>query len=279
MLPDNIMQKLLKLFLITYLIFSNYQAAAEISSTYSINSKTSKKLLEWVDAETIIFIEIDNVLLMPKAKMFSYDTNPYRLFISNLMSYSKQTPGYKKAVARWYAQREVKLVESAWLDFIKQAKEKGAKLYGVCTMPLYLTNIEAKRLSELQALGVNFDPEINGQNLLTLQENTHWPARFDQGLIFTASLPKSQALLALIKKTNLSPEKILSFFYIKHEVKAIDKMLRRFNLSFKTIAYLGARNVKGKPDDQLVQFQQKQLIQNGKWYEDEEAARLLKSAK
>jgi len=46
-------------------------------------------------------------------------------------------------------------------------------------------------------------------------------------------------------------------------------------MQFKSVEYLGAREVIGKPDAETVKFQQKELILNGKWYEDEEAGQML----
>jgi len=69
------------LLVLMLLIFSSSVANAEFTATYSLNSPTIKKIEEWVDKHTIVFIEIDDTLIMPKSLMFSFDSNPYRLFI------------------------------------------------------------------------------------------------------------------------------------------------------------------------------------------------------
>jgi hypothetical protein len=44
---------------------------------------------------------------------------------------------------------------------------------------------------------------------------------------------------------------------------------------FKSVLYQGSREVTGRPNDEVVKFQQRELIEKGKWYEDEEASKLL----
>ena len=266
-----------KLFICLIIISITSVVRAELVTTYSVNSTTAKAIEEWVDKDTIIFIEIDDVVVMPQSKMFSHDSNPYRMFISNLVTLGGRAPAYNKAIANWYGQRKIRLVEGGWIDFIKRVKAKGAKVYGLYSMPLYLLNIDQKILKELGDLGVVFDNKINGKSELIIKKERAWFSRFSNGIIYTGPYSKSQTILELIKTANLSPEKIVTFGHVKSEVKAVDKVLRRFNLYFKSVLYKGAREVTGRPDAEIVKFQQRELIEKGKWYEDEEASKLLDS--
>ena len=207
--------------------------------------------------------------------MFSYDSNLYRMFISNLVTLGNRAPAYNKAVANWYGQRKIRLVEDGWIDFIKRVRSKGAKVYGLCSMPLYLLNIDQKRFKELSDLGVIFDDKINDKEAVVIKKERPWFSRFHNGIIYTGPYDKSKTILELIKTANLSPKKIVTFGHIKSEVKAVDKALRRFNMYFKSVLYQGSREVTGRPNDEVVKFQQRELIEKGKWYEDEEASKLL----
>ncbi len=62
--------------IITLIVSSNI-ANAQFTATYSVNSPTIKKIEEWVDKDTLVFIEIDDTLMMPQSLMFSFDSNPY----------------------------------------------------------------------------------------------------------------------------------------------------------------------------------------------------------
>jgi hypothetical protein len=193
------------------------------------------------------------------------------MFIGNLVSAGQKVNAYNTAIANWYGQRQIRLVEEGWVDFIKRVKGKGVKIYGLCSMPIHLTNIGDKRLKELEDLGIIFDNKINDLEQLVIKREQPWFSRFDRGIVYTGPYSKSQTIVELLKIANLSPRKLITFANIKYEVKAIDKALRKFNMYFKNIQYLGAREVTGKPDTEVVKFQQRELIENGKWHEDLEA--------
>lgn len=267
--------KLIKIILSILVILINNIASAEVLTTFSIGSKTIKKLDNWIDADTVILIEIDETLIMPQSKMFSYDSNPYRLFIDDLTKMGKRSSGYNRAIARWYGQRQAKLVEDEWLKFMERAREKGAKIYGICSMPIQLTNIEEVRLAELEKLGIVFDESFAGSEGFVIERKGQWFSRFYKGLIFTGPYPKSKTILDLFKVSNIVPKKLITFGNIKHEVKSIDRSLRRFDMYFKSITYLATRRIKGQPDPDIVKFQQRSLIDQGKWYEDDVARQML----
>ena len=264
--------------LMLLLILSSSVANAEFTATYSVNSPTIQKIEEWVDKHTIVFIEIDDTLMMPKSLMFSFDSNPYRLFIDNLISLGAHMPAYKASVAVWYQQRKVKLVENGWVDFINRLKEKGVTVYGICSMPLQLLNIEEKRYMEVKDFGITFSNAINKQEDFVIEKKEAWFSRFYKGIIFTGPYSKSHTLIEFLRITSV-PSKMLIISSINQEVKAIDSELRIFNMDYYSVHYLGSREVRGKPDEQLVKLQQQELIQNGKWLEDDAAKLLLQSLK
>ncbi len=269
------LERSLILLTIIVLILSNSIANAQFMATYSVNSPTIKKIEEWIDKDTLVFVEIDDTLMMPKSLMFSFDSNPYRLFIDNMISLGKRMPAYNASVAIWYQQRQVKLVEEGWVDFINGLKEKGITVYGLCSMPLHLLNIEEKRYIEAKDLGVTFSNSINKQEDMVIEKKEAWFSRFYKGIIFTGPYSKERTLLEFLRITNNVPSKMLIISSVKHEVQAIDSALRIFNMDYRSVQYLGAKEVRGKPDDELVKLQQQELIQNGRWLEDD-AAKLLK---
>ena len=268
-----------KILLIITLILSSNIANAQFTATYSVNSPTIKKIEEWTDKDTLVFIEIDDALMMPKSLMFSFDSNPYRVFIDDMISLGRRMPAYNSAVATWYQQRQVKLVEEGWVDFINRLKGKGVKVYGLCSMPLHLLNIEEKRYIEAKDLGITFSNSINNQEDIVIEKKEAWFSRFYKGIIFTGPYSKSHTLLEFLRVTNNVPSKMLIISSIKHEVKAIDSALRIFNMDYYSVHYLGSREVRGKPDSDLVDLQQKELIQNVRWLEDDAAKLLLESAR
>lgn len=261
--------KLFSILLVT-LLFSANSVYAELLTTYSINSSTIKNLDKWIDQDTLVLIEIDDVIVTPKSKMFRYNDNPYRLFIQNLISQSKQDSKYLQFVSNWYQARKLKLVEDGWGKFIADLQEKNIPVYGFCTMPIQLKGIERQRFLELQDLGISFTNKINNKDVLEIDKQEEWSSLFYGGIIFTGPFAKSKTLLDFIKITNISPKKILVFGQIKNDLKLIEQNLRGFRISYYNVLYLGARKVPGKPNPKTVQLQQKTLFEQGKWLEDEE---------
>lgn len=251
-------------------------AKAEVIPTYSINSSTIQKIDKWIDKDTIVFVELDEVLVMPRSKMFYYNDNPYRLFISNLISLSNENSKYFAPLIKWYQSRKIRLVEDGWQNFIEDLKKKNIPVYGFCSMPIHLENIEAYRLKEIEELGIKFTAQVNGKDLVEINKQGGWKSVFFHGIIFTGPFSKSQTMLDFIKVTNISPKKILVFDKIKNDSQIMDKTLRRFRMEYYNILYLGAREFKDKPDPNVVVMQQRTLLEQGKWLEDEEAESILK---
>ena len=86
-----------------FVVFINTVSKAEVIKAYSVNSSIIQKIEEWIDKDTIILIELDDTLITPKSKIFSFDSNPYpyRMFLNNLIALGERSPDYTKAVANW----------------------------------------------------------------------------------------------------------------------------------------------------------------------------------
>jgi hypothetical protein len=253
----------------------NNFAVAEFVTTYGVDSLTMKKIEEWTDKNTVIFIEIDDTIMMPKANMFSFDSNPNRNFISNMAELGDRMPTYNEIIARWYQQREIKLVEDEWVGFINRLKAKGASVYGMCTMPIHLLNIEQRRWLEANNLGIIFTKLMNNKEEFEIERQGQWSSSFYNGIIFTGPYSQSHTLMELYKIMHIFPSKTLVIGSSKNEVQRIERKLRIYNMKYYNVHYLGARNVKGRPNPEIVKIQQRELINSGRWLEDEIAAQFL----
>lgn len=267
--------KLKLLFIVVVFTFCG-TAKGEIIPTYSVDSTTIKNLDKLIDENTIVFIELDDVLVMPKSKMFYYGDNPYRLFIYELFSLSKTNPQYLNLIVKWYQMRKLMLVEEGWKNFIENLKKRKIPVYALCTMPIQMKNIEPKRLSELKELGISFTEKINDKDILEIEKKEDHSSIFYHGIIFTGTSAKANALLNFIKTTNISPKKIVIFGNSQPELQAIESNFYRFRINFYSILYLGARKFVDIPDPNVIRLQQQMLFDQGKWLEDEEAEALLK---
>ncbi|MCC8460881.1 MAG: DUF2608 domain-containing protein [Candidatus Megaira endosymbiont of Carteria cerasiformis] len=267
--------KLKLLFIVVVFTFCG-TAKGEIIPTYSVDSITIKNLDKLIDENTIVFIELDDVLVMPKSKMFYYGDNPYRLFIYELFSLSKTNPQYLNLIVKWYQMRKLMLVEEGWKNFIENLKKRKIPVYALCTMPIQMKNIEPKRLSELKELGISFTGKINDKDIMEIEKKEDHSSIFYHGIIFTGTSAKANVLLNFIKTTNISPKKIVVFGNSQEELQAIESNFYRFRINFYSILYLGARKFVDIPDPNVIRLQQQMLFDQEKWLEDEEAEALLK---
>ena len=254
-------------------------ASAKLETTYTVNSPIMKKISEWVDKDTLVFVDLDDTVITPKSLMFAYKANPYRSFIDDMINLGKKLPYYNVVVAKWYQQRSVKLVEESWSEYIQKLQSNGAVVYGVCDMPLQLVNIEKKRYQELEELKVNFNNIVNDKETLLIEKHDNWSSLFYKGIIFTVPYSRSHTLMEFLKVTNRVPSKMLFISSVKADIDRVERDLRVFDMKFYNVLYLGVEDIQGKPDSEVVKFQQQELIKTGRWMEDDTAKTALQQYK
>ncbi len=265
----------LRLVLSVFIVFFANISVAKFVTTYSVNSPIMQEILKLADKNMTIFVDLDNTLMIPKSSMFLHNSNPHRLFINNLLYLGQKVPQYNNFVTKWYQQRKVKLVEDTWPEYIKQLKDKGASVYGLCKMPLHLINIEKKRYLETIGLKIIFTDKINKQEIFKIKKERKWFSFFYKGIIFTGPYSKSHTLMEFFKVSNIVPKKMVFITNEKHELKKMEQNLKMFDIDFYNVLYSGVHNVEGVPNQKLIKFQQQELIQNGRWLEDDAAQIIL----
>lgn len=265
------MRNKLKFILCSLILLITNSSLASIVTTYSVNSKVMKEIGEWVDKDTIVFIDLDETLMTPKSLMFSHNSNPYRFFIDDLIRRGERVDHYNVTAAKWYQQRQLKIVEEGWPDYIRALKKRGAIVYGICKMPLHLLNIEEKRYLDLKDLGIIFTNKINDSEFVEIEKKEAWFSLFHKGIIFTGPYSRSHTLLEFFKVTNVVPKKLVFISNFEDEIKRVDKKLRVFRMDFRNVFYLAVKELSGKPNAKTVKFQQQQLLHSGVWMEDEQA--------
>lgn len=265
----------LALIIITYLILFSSTAFAQLTITYSINSTTVQKIEDFIDNNTIVLINLDDTLVTPKSLMFSYNSL-HKNFMQEMLTRAKRLPVYRNAIANWYLQRQLILVEENWPIFIERLKAKGAMVYGISALPFEIKGIEQTILNQLNGLGITFTEKVNQNPALKIAEQGQWVSMFYKGVLFSGPLSKPQCFLDFIKISNISPKKVVVFDNTKSTLKSFDDSLKLFDMQFYNIEYLAAQELTGTPDEDIVKFQQKTLIETGIWLEDEKAKSSLK---
>lgn len=263
-MKNNILALIISLILFPGIVF------AQLKVTDSIDSITIKKIEDFIDKDTMVLINLEGTLVMPKSLMFSYNSL-YKNFMQEMLVRAQKLPIYKTAVANWYFQRQLILVEENWPTFIERIKVKGATVYGMSALPFEILGIEPTILNQLKLLGINFTEKVNQNNLLKIAEQGRWVSVFYKGILFPGPFSKPTCFLNFMKISNISPKKLIVFDNTKSTFKAFDDSLKLFDMQLYNIEYLAAEKLTGTPDQEIVKFQQKTLIETGTWLEDEKA--------
>jgi hypothetical protein len=270
--------RLLKLGLILAIMLD--LAYAVIIPTYSVNSSTMDTLLEEVGENSLVLINVDDTIITPKSLMFRYNS-PYRTFIGELESLQQVQPNMRELIAALILQRQVMLIESDWPRFINKLKSKGALVFGFTrlnTVAASIKDYEEWQYKQLESLAIKFTGEINKQEIFKFDGKNKESPIFYKGIIFTTDLSKEETLRQFLSITRIAPRNIIVFEYRKSNLNNIDKFFRTIDLDCFGIEYLGFEELQGTPDDKLVEFQKETLLRDGKWLEDDEAKKLLKSS-
>ncbi|MGC0371488.1 MAG: hypothetical protein DGJ47_000177 [Rickettsiaceae bacterium] len=263
-----------KIIIFNILIILPLSSQAKVMSLKSIDESFKQKLLNWADENTVILIEVDGTIMVPQSDMFAKSKSPYNNFINNLAKLGKRNDNYNSMIAQWYQQRKVKLVDEQWVEVIESLKENGAKIFGICSHPIHLLNIEQKRLYELGNFGIKFTNEIGNNAQFIIKKQGDWFARFDRGVIFTGPYSQSRIIMDFLRYTYI-PKKLMIISHKEREIEHIDKKLRIFNIKFYSIKYYGAKQISNKPIKEVVEFQQRELMTKKVWHEDESVKQIL----
>lgn len=271
-------KRILQLLLIIGLTFSI--SYAEIIPTYSINSVTIKNLLPKIDKGSIVLINIDDTIITPKSKMFSYKS-PYKGFISDLNSAKKYNSNADQLIINLILNRQVALVEEDWLNFIKILEDKGALVFGFTKTEQVLRKVEdfrQRKYQQLSEFGIKFTDKYNDKEVFNFDDNDRSSPSFYHGIIFTDVLSNALTLKNFINISNgYSFNNIIVFSNKKPELIEIANAFSDIEISYYGIEYLAVNERNETPEPNIVKFQQDMLFKTGKWVEDDVAKELMKN--
>ncbi|MCC8417756.1 MAG: DUF2608 domain-containing protein [Rickettsia endosymbiont of Bryobia graminum] len=253
---------------------------AEIIATYSINSITIKNLLPQIGKSSLVLINIDNTIITPKSKMFSYKS-PYKGFISELNATNKYNSTANQIIVNLILNRQVVLVEEDWPNFIKKLEEKGAVVFGFTKIePIFrkIEDFKQRQYQQLSKLGIKFTDKFNDKDIFNFDDNDKNSPSFYHGIIFTDILSNAVALKNFINiKNNFSFDNIIVFSNEKSELMEISNIFSSIEVNYYGIEYLAVTEKNEAPDVDIVKFQRNMLLQTGQWLEDEAAKELIKN--
>lgn len=276
-------KKLIKLIFFIYLSFTSallLPALAQPYITYSVNSSTMQDLLKNLDQSSLVMINIDDTIITPKNIMLRYHSI-YRNFMNDIVKGAEKNLNLRKAVAAYFLQRKIMLVEPNWPEFIEKLKNTGALVYGIHAINpglYYITkDPEDFIYQEIQSLGINFTQTIGNQTILKVPLKMNQYGFFYKGILFASELTRNQALLSFLKFSNIMPTKIIIIDVNKHQLQSINNLISNVRTDYYPVNYIGIENLQMSTNPDIINLQQQTLINQNQWLEDDEAELILKT--
>ena len=211
--------------------------------------------------------------------MFRHHSGHHQ-FINDLKHHHAKIKNFKSVHAHWRLQRQTMLVDPQWPEIIHQLTVgHKACVYGftqVNTGPYeIIPSMEQWRVTELSNKNIHFTPTLARQSHISLLKNAEGYACFDHGILFTGPFSKRQLLEACLKYLSFRPNKIVFFDDLDVNIQAIQELTQELDIDYHGFHYQGAAVIGGKVNFDVIAYQQKKLINELIWLEDEAAAQEL----
>lgn len=249
------------------------------------SAQTASQILELLlhlPKNSFIFVDVDDTLIAPVSKAFRLP--PALQIIDQIKEKKDHYPHYEKIVSQWRLQRQVQLLDKQWPHILESLK-KNHYVFGLTKMDTgtfgVIESIERWRAGELAQFGIKFlcdfpfDPLKSSEQIIELEpERFHGPT-FHQGIFFTGEASKADVLTLLNTNNQFSKSHIVLIDDRQEQLKAIEALCDRWGIPFIGILFEGARHLEGQADPHLVAFQQKYLLENLIWLEDDKAETYL----
>ncbi|MDX8431496.1 MAG: DUF2608 domain-containing protein [Candidatus Algichlamydia australiensis] len=166
-----------------------------------------KELLTHISKDTLILLDIDDTLLIPKQMLGSDIWFNYRWREYQKMGMSRGD-ALEKSLAEWNAIRhltEMEIVEPGTKEIISQMQDEGYTVMGLTTQGIAMATRTSMQLKDLGIHLVRTAPSKNGHYL---NINEHG-VLFREGVLFTSGTPKGKALFALLYTLGYYPKEIV----------------------------------------------------------------------
>lgn len=199
-----------------------------------IETKNFKEISQYIKAETLVLLDIDDTLLIPVQTLGTDVWFMHRLKY-HLQDKNDHTLALDKALAEWEAVRHltnIKIVEEGSQDLIKEMQKNNIVVMGLTTQGLALATRTVVQLNSLDIDLSTTAPShedhyfMNGQNGVL----------YRQGVLFTAGTSKGKALSKFLDIIDYHPKHIV---FINDKKKHLQDVEQSF--VSKEVNFIGLR--------------------------------------
>lgn len=239
----------------------------------TIEFHSFKDLSSHLTPETLVVLDIDDTLLIPKQMLGCDEWFLYRMNQRKESGFS-YGDALEKTLAEWEAVRhltEMEIVEPETEAIIKSLQDQGYCVFGLTTQGLALATRTIQQLKELK---------IDLTRTAPSSEDIYFPIKqqgvlYRKGVLFTSGTPKGEALFQLCKLIDRSISRIVFVNDKSTHIAEIERVAIVQNVDFLGLRYShsDARKAAFRPEIAELQFHQSNF---GKILSDEEAIKIYK---
>lgn len=217
-----------------------------------------EEIVPFVDGSTLVLIDLDNTLYESELMLGSAPWRSY--FRKKMQSLAIPEENQKRLMdSYWdFLQQIIPIhaVDPEGPAIVNQLREQGILVFGFTA--------RAKRemghtTRQLQEIGVNFTPFS-----APLFDQTENDAAFENGVIYSGDLAKSEALMALLNYLQLfdsccAPETLLVLDDHEHNILTLEPVATSFSLKYVGVRFTGADQRGELFNPEVVEYQWRHL--------------------
>lgn len=237
-----------------------------------------KEKIEDLDNNSFVLFDIDYTILTPKdASLKPCGKHLRRKYLHGLNLRLRE---YLQSIIALDGEEE--LMDNEFPSLTSQLQLQNIPVIGFTALETgkygKIANLEDWRLDQLKKFNIDFSSSLSNQKSIIFNKcssyNEHFPI-FKNGVLFTNRLPKGDVLIVFLKKIKWNPNKILFVDDSLDQLKSVESVANSLGVEFIGFHYIAAKTNMADFDENLGEFQFRNLVKNRRWLPDNEAIKIL----
>lgn len=232
-----------------------------------------------LNATALVLFDIDYTLLTPK----DVSLKPCGKGLRRKYLYVLDPQRKKWLESITGLEGEEELMDSQFPSLIKRMQNSNIPVIGFTALEIgeygKIASLEDWRLNRLKMFGIDFSSAFPIDKILVLNESCtsdgHHPI-FKRGVLFTHGLLKGEIFTYFLKVIDWKPSKILFMDDSLAQLESVALVADALNIEFIGFHYVASVTTPYDFNQELGEFQFRNLVENGQWLTDTEAKKVLK---
>jgi len=232
-----------------------------------------------LDVTALVLFDVDYTLLTPK----DVSLKPCGKGLRRKYLYVLEPERREWLQSITALEGEEELMDSKFPPLIKRMQNANIPVIGFTALETgkygKIANLEDWRLNQLKKFGIDFTSAFQDQKIIILTEsvthNGHYPL-FKNGILLTNRLMKGEVFTDFLRKIGWKPNKILFMDDSIDQLKSVESAANVLSIEFIGFHYIAAEATPCDFDQEIGEFQFRNLVEKGQWLTDVEAKKVIK---